>query len=1368
MNRIITVDCPQSENPLVRDGIIRSQLPGLQPEYFKIDERSLSDLLLFALRYSRTLQYYNLENVPDGDWQPFILNDVSTFIAKLGDHNLGNLDTLFQQIIDEVNTSNSVSKSYFAGALYRLFDIMFLLTLDVNVWYNQAKDGLKIRSEFKRILQASMSISLSETIGYYKFSLEHKIGFDFKIMSISSFKKMSSATMKVVLIKSGNQYERVVFIDSKGDKKGYSLNDNQRDNLEKFLVDENISITDSGNKNEIICKLASLVGHTLSSDLWTKIMLGHFHPDWKNADLDQGANWGKYVEGIPANGILFDMKQDPSAAQIKDAVDYLASYYQNFLKTAMQVLNQAPVFMEETLTAWPKHEPHMALFLSFLQLFEISQKKLNKFTSRHLDFYYKEILQFNLKPALPDKVHLFMELAKHVPTDSLLARTLFKAGKDEEGKNLDYSLEKETSFNKTQVASLKTLFLDHANDGRAYAAPQANSLDGKGEPFAESHQSWPSFGGPSLSVTEDLQSMENATLGIALSSPLFLLSEGLRVITLNFKVSENMPELPLMKKQFSIKISGEKEWMMPEFSVNLNKAQNIITFIITLELTDGAVTGVDKKTHGSLYHSEYPVIELTLCHPLDKKETYSYQNLLLTKLGSVDFTVKVGYLTGNTKAENSQGLKALILQNDDGNLDAAKPFMPYGPMPKNGGNFFIGHPEIAQKKIKNLRLMVSWQGLPLVDFGSHYKFYDENNISNSSFKVSFAMLLDKVWQPFRQNQTKDLFTQTLTEFPILVDKAYLDLLKKKGVNHSLISVLGRRFLSRSYSSLTQLNEKVSTDKQAVKSLGRLNIFKELAVALPPISHRVFDFKEIDLPVHEGKNLTEDLTQKDTGTSRGFIRLQLTDPPMGFGHQKFRSQYTKKMLQFSSQWLNPPDEPELPLEPYTPIIGAVDLAYEATDSIDFSISDNTENKFYYRCPFGTQTLPENALQSIYFVPQFHQGVKEVESKDEGQLYIGLESLVPRQNITLLFQVAEGSADPEINPPFVHWSYLSQNNWQPFADLEIIDDQTNGLLKSGTITFDMQNGTTQGDALFPEDLFWLKASVGNNATGVCKLIDVKAQAAVALTANPVQYTRSIPAGTISKMRVKDASIKSISQPFASFGGRVVEQEAAFNTRVSERLRHKGRGITIWDYEHIVLENFPQIYKVKCINHSTYLYQGKHWNVKSSELAPGFVTLIVIPDIQNQNSVDPLEPRVSLGLLADIHSYLSTLISPFAAIKLKVINPSYEKVNVQMRVRFKQGKDWSIYSQKTKEDLTQYLSPWVSGNPDNLLFGGKLHQSVLIDFVDELSYVDVVKDFSIDQTFGEKPPSTNKNVEEAVATSARSILVSGKNHIVEEYKL
>ena len=51
----------------------------------------------------------------------------------------------------------------------------------------------------------------------------------------------------------------------------------------------------------------------------------------------------------------------------------------------------------ENISKTQSVEPHLALFVAFLKLMATSQQQLNAVTSRHLNFYYEEVLQLKKK-----------------------------------------------------------------------------------------------------------------------------------------------------------------------------------------------------------------------------------------------------------------------------------------------------------------------------------------------------------------------------------------------------------------------------------------------------------------------------------------------------------------------------------------------------------------------------------------------------------------------------------------------------------------------------------------------------------------------------------------------------------------------------------------------------------------------------------------------------------------------------------------------------------------------------------------------------------------------------------------------------------
>ena len=60
-------------------------------------------------------------------------------------------------------------------------------------------------------------------------------------------------------------------------------------------------------------------------------------------------------------------------------------------------------------------------------------------------------------------------------------------------------------------------------------------------------------------------------------------------------------------------------------------------------------------------------------------------------------------------------------------------------------------------------------------------------------------------------------------------------------------------------------------------------------------------------------------------------------------------------------------------------------------------------------------------------------------DEGTLFIGIENLTPGGNLSLLFQLAEATANSEMVRANIQWHYLSNYIWvELLPGFNIIDD------------------------------------------------------------------------------------------------------------------------------------------------------------------------------------------------------------------------------------------------------------------------------------------------------------------------------------------
>jgi hypothetical protein len=1011
-------------------------------------------------------------------------------------------------------------------------------------------------------------------------------------------------------------------------------------------------------------------------------------------------SWQLYYDSVAADASIYGAEAD-AFLQIMHAANH--NLFTGIFDVCLMGYSKLVTAAEkELLLALDKrntHPAHYTLFLSFLKLFRTAQNDLNTLTGRHLDFYYKEILKLKPKAAAPNSAHIVVELAKPVNDHILAKDTLLKAGKDSAGKDVSYSLESETTFNKATVADLRAVYIGETGDddtpgtkfaGRVFAAPVINSEDGAGAELTSTNKEWHPIANRLYSEGKVTAiNMPEAEIGFAIASHYLYLQEGERKISLRLATSNNAL---LVNKNIAVYLTTEKEWFKVNnlsaivTNNNLNKGTEPCAEIsFTLSGDDPAITDYDTAIHGGTLNVKVPVVKIVLVH--DSSLPYEYN--LLKDLSLQKFEVAVS--VGSMNSFSQQGIKQLLVSTDSGPVDTSKPFMPFGSFAAKDAGFVIGSKEIFTKKNANIRLNMEWSGLSEFSAGN----IDFDSIGDYYPAVKFDVLEGGKWN------TKN------TEMYLM-------------------------------NSNTQ----------------QVPVFATTGQAIADTSIVKYD---------------DDYNAYAANTKKGFLRFVLNG---GFGHKAYQQALTAYLIDQSK------DSPTLsePKEPYTPVIQSLYISYTAySDVVNVTSTDATvfaqkPASFYHLYPFGhaEQHAAITGSLSHYLLPQFsHKGSDGKDVPHQGEFYIGFKNLQRQQAVQVLFQVMDGTADPKISKPEAHiqWSFLAGHQWIDFKKQEI-SDNTRQLIQSGIIGFTIPAQATTEHSLLPTGLLWIKASVENKTDAICKLISVQAQAAVATFRNqdnaPDFLEQALAAGTISKLKAPQSSVKKITQPYPSFGGRPVEKSDAFYVRVSERLRHKARAITIWDYEHLVLEAFPMIHKVKCLNHT------KSVDADYNEVLPGHVTIITIPNLQQRNDSNPLKPYTSQAMLDEIKDYLQKRIS--CHVNLHVVNPDFEEVKLTFKLRLADGyDDFTTYSNLLKQEITNFLSPWAFGGSSDISFGGSLHKSVLINFIEERTYVDYITDVQMSHFDANKVLIKPDN-DTITATFAKSILVSvpASQHDITEIAL
>ena len=892
---------------------------------------------------------------------------------------------------------------------------------------------------------------------------------------------------------------------------------------------------------------------------------------------------------------------------------------------------------------WP---PHVALFLVFLKLYQILQKDINELPLRHLRHYYENELGLQRRQAQRDSVHVIFELAKNASPKLLKTGTELDAGKDAEGNPLIYATTSDIVVAASRIKSIYRSIRDRDKRGnpRFFIADAITESEG---------ESWHTFGRTQLDLDSSERFMHEADLGFAIASPVLILAEGRRDIHITLHLKNSTGEFPAghyLGFAFNTEITGEDGWVTPDFFsarlINNGVARPTLNISLIVEESAGPIIAADSTLHPNTPQSSWPVVRFLL-----KGDSGHYEVLDGLQVEFTEITVNV------------TGAKNLIVQNEQGQLQADKPMALFGSQPHIGSVFYVGSDEIFGKRLTAFALEAQWQDKPgdLFDHYRNYFSFVNNTLENEfsgSFTVNLDMLYQRTWVPL-------LNTQRLFDY-------------------------------------------TNPDK------------KSFTVSLG-------DQSFVDAVFGENKYHAQpklvDSVRFGTTSKNGFVRLVLTGPSYrspyasevgfeAFGHKAFAPRYAQRAIELSR---DASAEVELPNVPYTPTLAGLTINYTAVDA--FSIQDlQADGTFFTLDCFGYIEADDKTAARL--VPVID---------GESSFFLGIENSPVPATVSLLFQLDKGTATTDDAPLAVgetRWSYLAGTTWKSISSTNVLIDSTQGFQQAGLIALAVGAEASIEHVRMPKNQLWLQATIDKPADSACRLfaiIDRAMKAQLQVEDNDLglyeQHLRSsLPAETITKLKKRDAAVKKVSQPYASFDGRGSEEDVLYFQSSGERLRHRRRAITLWDMERLILNEFPTVFKVKCLPHCDALGIEK----------AGETALVIIPDLRAVTTNNPLEPRADAVLMKNIENFVGKLTTPYAA--LHVIHPIYERLLVDAQVVFVSGFDAGYYASVLNEELRRFLSPWAYEVGQDIVFGTRVYRSEILAFIEGREYVDYITDFKL----------------------------------------
>jgi hypothetical protein len=991
--------------------------------------------------------------------------------------------------------------------------------------------------------------------------------------------------------------------------------------------------------------------------------------------------------------------RETSIVEIADIATIRSSHYA-FVKAIEMVQSNAAELLSSALRSGD-HDPAVGLLFAFLQLFQKLQKKLNRFTLNYVDFYYDQVLKVQRRDFSPDYVYLVIAPNKKNFNALIPRGTEFLARSDEENRDIVYTSTADVAINDAVVNSIYTLFfkrdamnfpennlLEKAGlDGRSDESarqlatgcwlqsiplPLGANVAGQGQMTA-----YPLFG--ATREGEENVLTQQADIGFAFASKVLLLKEGKRTVTIEIRFRDN----GLTFEQWLQKIAEAMHsgGGCTETLTHIQEQQAFFkafkdVFVISLSTQGGwqevpeyspCYLGIDPRQQSNS-------LRITLLLP----ESFPGIAAVSSGVHGTDFDTGLpvirfllnprSYLYPYgifSRLEISsveigvevEGCRTLQLFNNIGQLSPLTPFAPFGPIPETGSYLVAGCPETAGKHLSDFSITLQWGGVPatLGGFRSYYQGYELSG--NTDFLVSATVLANGKWLPENAG-------------------------------------------SANVSSLFEINTGLDGGSE-------INEHRQLSCRSIISNWSPVEYRSSGSPYNYSPS-----------AQKGFFKFTLIAPAQAFGHREY-PQVLTEVLTFNAKQKHSQFLKKMPNPPYTPMIVSIFANYKAASKIivgreEANCIPAMQEKIIHLHPLGWKNAMINTDRSIFLLPHYAYS---------GNLLIGLQGLTDGGAITLYFHLRENSLPiKDTYLKELRWFYMADNQWLPLSAKEILSDSTQRFMKSGIVTLHIPADITQENTVLPAGLSWLRVSAEHELENFCSLYAIHAQA-IKASRQSDQGTQSnlirLPPGSVTRARKSIPGIGSIRQIQASFGGEPVEDRDQLRVRISERLKHKKRALLPADYELLILEQFPQIHKVKCFPSMAPDF------VSAQQFSPGHLMIVGVPYLSH-DEITTQRPFLSGQLINDIQDYISQLTTPFVAIH--VCNPVYEVIQVRCTVKLKNPLLAGLHLNQLNAAISGFLSPWNDAIGNTHHFGWRISKHDIESFIQNMDYIDRVTNLSI----------------------------------------
>jgi hypothetical protein len=233
---------------------------------------------------------------------------------------------------------------------------------------------------------------------------------------------------------------------------------------------------------------------------------------------------------------------------------------------------------------------------------------------------------------------------------------------------------------------------------------------------------------------------------------------------------------------------------------------------------------------------------------------------------------------------------------------------------------------------------------------------------------------------------------------------------------------------------------------------------------------------------------------------------------------------------------------------------------------------------------------------------------------------------------------------------------------------------------------------------------------------------------------------PENTITQLKTTIPYVDAVTNAESASGGAEAEPLESLVRRAPRTLRHRGRAVTVEDYEDLAMLASPRVARAKCVPLRDLASDPDGVNPR-----PGKLSLIIVPRSKDS------KPTPTIELIGRVQAYVDE--RRIATADLVIVGPEYVRVAVEAEIAVETLEGANDVRHQVIETLSRFLHPLTGGlSGEGWDFGRKPYRSDLFALIEAIPGVDHVGTLKV-QEIEDRPGS---------GATGRALVYSGTHTI------